>query len=103
MTGFFGAGGGMMILMVLTFIYGFSVHAAVGTSVLIMTFNALFGATSHFLVDQHIPFMEITFSGLGGLIGAVMAAIYANTISERKLSKTVGVVFIILGIISVVK
>lgn len=103
MTGFFGAGGGMMILMVLTFIYGFSVHAAIGTSVLIMTFNALFGATSHFLVDQHIPFMEITVSGFGGLIGAVMAAVYANAISEKKLSKAVGVVFIVLGIISVIR
>jgi len=93
----------MMILMVLTFIYGFSVHTAVGTSVLIMAFNATFGAASHFLVDQSIPLLEISISGLGGLIGGVMAAVYANAISEKKLSKAIGVVFILLGFISFIK
>ncbi|GAB6137526.1 sulfite exporter TauE/SafE family protein [Halanaerobaculum tunisiense] len=102
MTGFFGAGGGMMILMVLTFIYGFSIHVAVGTSVLIMTFNALLGSISHFIVNQHIPYFEVLVSGFGGLIGAVMAAVYANTISEKNLSKIVGGIFVILGIISVI-
>ena len=103
MTGFFGAGGGMMILMILTFIYGFSVHTAVGTSVLIMAFNATLGAASHFIVEQNIPLMEVGISSLGGLIGAVMAAVYANDISEQKLSKSVGIIFVILGIISVMK
>jgi hypothetical protein len=102
MTGFFGAGGGMMILIVLTFIYGFSVHAAIGTSVLIMTFNALFGASSHFMVEQNIPILEVLISGVGGLIGAIMAAVYANTISEKSLSKVIGVAFILLGIVSVI-
>ena len=103
MTGFFGAGGGMMILMVLTFIYGFSVHTAVGTSVLIMTFNALLGAGSHFFVAQHIPYSEVLISGLGGLIGAILAANYANLISEKRLSKVIGGVFIILGLVSVIQ
>ncbi|MFN2364515.1 MAG: sulfite exporter TauE/SafE family protein [Halarsenatibacteraceae bacterium] len=101
MTGIFGAGGGIMILMVLTFIYGFSVHLAVGTSVLIMTFNALAGSISHFIFEAHFPVMEVMVSGAGGLIGALMAAIFANLISERRLSKIIGLVFVILGIISV--
>ncbi len=100
MTGFFGAGGGMMILLVLTFIYGFSVHAAVGTSVLIMTFNALSGGISHFFVAQHLPLFEILISGIAGFIGAFMAARYANEISEEMLSDSVGIIFTLLGVIS---
>ena len=42
--GFVGAGGGMMMLLVLTSFMGFPLKKAVGTSVFIMTFTALVGA-----------------------------------------------------------
>lgn len=101
MTGIFGAGGGMMILMVLAFIFGYPVHMAVGTSVLIMTFSALSGSISHFILEQHIPIKDIIITGIGAYLGAIMASAYANKISEEKLSKVIGFVFIILGLISV--
>lgn len=41
--GFIGAGGGMMMLFVLTTFLGYSLHMAVGTSVFIMAFTALTG------------------------------------------------------------
>ena len=46
--GFIGAGGGMMMLLILTSVLGYELKTAVGTSVLIMTFTALTGALSHF-------------------------------------------------------
>lgn len=96
-SGFFGAGGGIMILVILTFILEYKMHMAVGTSVLIMTFTALSGATGHFFFEQSIPYWELGISSAGAFIGAYFAAHYANLISEKKLSKAVGVVFIILG------
>ena len=36
----------------------------------------------------------------GGIIGAYIAANYANSVSEQKLAKIIGLTFIILGIIS---
>lgn len=97
MTGFFGAGGGVMILITLTFILEYKIHIAVGTSVLIMVFTALSGSLSHFAVEAHIPLIELTMAGIGGIIGAYMAAKYANLISEKRLSKMIGIVFILLA------
>ena len=48
--GFIGAGGGMMMLLVLTSVMGYELKTAVGTSVFIMTFTALTGAVSHFAI-----------------------------------------------------
>ena len=44
--GFVGAGGGMMMLLILTSVLGYELKTAVGTSVFIMTFTALPGAIS---------------------------------------------------------
>ena len=46
--GFVGAGGGMMMLLVLTSLLGYDLKTAVGTSVFIMTFTAFTGSVSHF-------------------------------------------------------
>lgn len=48
--GFVGAGGGMMMLLLLTSVLGYELKTAVGTSVFIMTFTALTGAISHFVM-----------------------------------------------------
>lgn len=48
--GFVGAGGGMMMLLILTSVLGYELKTAVGTSVFIMTFTALTGALSHFTI-----------------------------------------------------
>ena len=45
--GFVGAGGGMMMLLILTSVLGYELKTAVGTSVFIMTFTAFTGAVSH--------------------------------------------------------
>ncbi|MGM0410708.1 MAG: sulfite exporter TauE/SafE family protein [Bacillota bacterium] len=99
-SGFLGAGGGIMILVILTFVLEYKLHMAIGTSVLIMTFTALSGAGGHFFFEQSIPYWELAISSSGAFIGAYLAAHYANEISEKKLSKAIGVVFIILGGIS---
>lgn len=51
--GFVGAGGGMMLLFVLTSFLGYEMHMAVGTSVFIMAFTALTGGISHFAIGRH--------------------------------------------------
>ena len=58
--GFFGAGGGMMMLMVLTMVLGYELKTAVGTSVFVMTFSALTGAVSHFSLGD-MPSLSLLF------------------------------------------
>lgn len=97
--GFLGAGGGMMLLFVLTSILGYEVHMAVGTSVFIMAFTAFTGSISHFTIGS-IPdlpslFLCIVFT----LIWARIAAGIANKASAKTLNRVVGVVMILTSIV----
>ncbi len=96
--GIIGAGGGVMILLVLMFILGYQIHVAVGTSVLMMAFIALSGAVSHAYYGT-IPPYAVLIGCISGAIGARSAATFANLASEEKLGRVAGVVFLILGII----
>jgi hypothetical protein len=96
--GIVGAGGGVMILLILMLILGYQIHVAIGTSVLIMAFTALSGAVGHTLYG-HLPLYAALAGCIGGAIGAKSAATFANLASEEKLGRAVGVTFLVLGII----
>ncbi len=101
-SGIFGAGGGVMILIILVFILDYQIHTAIGTSVLIMMFTALSGAAGH-LYYGPFPIYAAVIGVAGGVIGAWSASKFANLSSEKRLAKIVGVVFLVLGIIMTVK
>ena len=67
--GFVGAGGGMMMLLILTSVLGYELKTAVGTSVFIMTFTALTGAISHFAIggapDWPVFWLCVVHAGVG--------------------------------------
>ncbi len=98
--GFTGAGGGAMILLVLTFILGYKIHIAVGTSVLMMALIAFSGALGHALFVE-IPWPVIVISCIGGAIGARSASIFANLTSEERLGRIAGGVFAVLGLMMI--
>lgn len=56
--GFVGAGGGMMMLLILTSVLGYELKTAVGTSVFIMAFTAFTGAASHFAIGWETGFFS---------------------------------------------
>lgn len=97
--GFIGAGGGMMMLLILTSVLGYELKTAVGTSVFIMTFTALTGAVSHFAIggipDITVWILCIVFT----LIWARIAAIFANKATPETLNRATGVILVILGIV----
>ncbi len=98
--GFVGAGGGMMMLMILTMVLGYELKTAVGTSVFIMTFTALTGAVSHFVIDSNTPdllvlILCIVFTLTFARIGAVIA----NKVSSKTLNRATGIILVTLGVI----
>ncbi len=97
--GFVGAGGGMMMLFVLTSFLGYQMHMAVGTSVFIMAFTALTGGISHFAIGG-IPDIACTvLCVLFTLIWARIAAKIANKASTKTLNRAVGIVMIITSVV----
>ncbi len=101
-AGVFGAGGGIMILLALILILDYNTHEAVGTSVFLMIFIALFGGIAHYI---YLPFsfLSLVVSGVGGIIGAVGSSKFANLIEEKTLNKIVSTVIILLGGLLVLK
>ena len=95
--GFVGAGGGMMMLLILTSVLGYELKTAVGTSVFIMTFAALTGAVSHFAIggmpDPLVWVLCVIFT----LIWARIAAVFANRAQPKTLNRATGVILVILG------
>lgn len=96
--GFIGAGGGMMMLLLLTSILGYELKTAVGTSVFIMTFTALTGAVSHFVIGGMPDLLCLLFCVLSTLLWARIAAKFANKASAVTLNRATGVVLAVLGI-----
>ena len=95
--GFVGAGGGMMMLLILTSVLGYELKTAVGTSVFIMTFTALTGAVSHFAIGGAPDPGVLLFCVLSTLLWARIAAKFANRAAPAVLNRATGVVLTVLG------
>ena len=95
--GFVGAGGGMMLLLLLTGILGYELKTAVGTSVFIMAFTAFTGAASHFAIGGMPDLWCLLFCVASTLLWARVAAKFANKASAVTLNRATGVVLTVLG------
>lgn len=95
--GFIGAGGGMMMLLILTSVLGYELKTAVGTSVFIMTFTAFTGAASHFAIGGAPDILCLVYCVLSTLLWARVAAKFANKAAPATLNRATGVVLAVLG------
>jgi uncharacterized membrane protein YfcA len=97
-TGLLGAGGGVMILLILVFVMQYEMHEGIGTSTLIMAFTAASGAIGH-AVSSSLPLQAAIYGAVGTVIGGRFAARFANRVNESVLSKVVGGVFAVLAVV----
>lgn len=97
--GFVGAGGGMMMLLILTSVLGYELKTAVGTSVFIMTFTAFTGAASHFAIGGAPDWPVFILCVIFTLLWARIAARFANKATPKTLNRATGVVLVVLGIV----
>ena len=97
--GFIGAGGGMMMLLILTSVLGYELKTAVGTSVFIMTFTALTGALSHFAIGGAPDWTVFALCVAFTLLWARIAAVFANKAEPKTLNRATGVVLVVLGVV----
>ena len=96
--GFVGAGGGMMMLLVLTMVLGYELKTAVGTSVFVMAFTAFTGAISHFAIGGMPNLWCLAVCVLSTLLWARIAARIANKANPLTLNRVVGVVLVVIGV-----
>jgi len=96
--GFIGAGGGMMMLLILTSVLGYELKTAVGTSVFIMAFTAFTGSMSHFAIGGAPNMWALVFCVFSTLLWARIAAKIANKASAKTLNRATGVILVVLGV-----
>lgn len=102
--GFAGAGGGMMMLLVLTSLLGYELKTAVGTSVFVMTFTALTGAASHFAIlyskEAVVPDLLTLLLCVGfTFVWARIASLLANRMKTKTMNVITGFVLVVLSIV----
>ena len=95
--GFVGAGGGMMLLLVLTSVLGYELKTAVGTSVFIMAFTAFTGAVSHFVIGGMPNVTLLILCIVFTLIFARIGAVFANKAKPIVLNRALGCVLAVIG------
>ena len=104
LTGFFGSGGGFMIVPILVLIFGTPIKTAVGTSLFIISLNSLSG----FANDIFLGNTPVEWSLLFGLasiatIGIFVGSMLSKRISGDKLKPIFGIFLLIMGIFIFVK
>lgn len=97
--GFVGAGGGMMMLLILTSVLGYELKTAVGTSVFIMAFTAFTGSVSHFAIGGAPDWTVLILCMVFTLLWARIAAVFANKATPKTLNRATGVILVILGLV----
>lgn len=100
--GFVGAGGGMMMLLVLTSVLGYELKTAVGTSVFIMAFTAFTGSLSHFIIGGIPDIKVLLYCIIFTFIWARIAALFANKASAIILNRAVGAVLVVLSTVIII-
>lgn len=100
-TGFFGSGGGMMMLIVFTAMLGYDRRTAVGTSTFIMTFTALIASVSHILIEPAILIEcwdYLLISIVTATAASLVSARFANRVKPKVVGYTTGAVLLVLGL-----
>ena len=103
-TGFFGSGGGMMMLIVFTAMLGYDRKTAVGTSTFIMTFTALIASVSHILIEPTIVLEcwdDLILAIVTATFFSMVSAWFANRVNGKIVGYVTGAILFVLGLVLV--
>jgi uncharacterized protein len=102
MTGFFGVGGGFLIVPALVLVLGFPMRLAIGTSLVIIAINSAAGATAHMgsgTVNLSLAALFI----IGGFVGASVGGRLAGRVDETQLSRAFAALVALVGLSLIVR
>jgi uncharacterized membrane protein YfcA len=101
LTGFFGVGGGFLIVPALALVLGMPMALAVGTSLVIIAINSVSGLAAHLGVGGFNAEVALLFIA-GGLLGGLLGGRLAGQVDERVLSRGFSVLVAVVGLYLVV-
>jgi hypothetical protein len=96
LSGFFGIGGGTILVPVLLFM-GYDIKTAIGISVVQMVFSSLYGSFLNFKKGT-LQFEMVLYIGAGGFVGALLSGWVVLALSSRTL-EFVFILFVMIALI----
>jgi uncharacterized protein len=97
-SGLFGAGGGLMFLLVLIIILKYPTRLAVGTSSLIMAMTATSG-TIGYALQGNVDFRTGIVIAIAAVASGLAGARIVNKVDEKILNRIVGTIFGVIGVV----
>lgn len=98
MTGFFGVGGGFVIVPSLALLLGLPTRQAVGTSLVVIVINCLAGLAGHLARGQHFEVTPLLVFAGAGFAATTVGAQLAGRWPAARLSKVFAVVVAGVGV-----
>lgn len=102
MTGFFGVGGGFLIVMVLVLALRFPMRLEAETSLVIIAINSAAGASAY-LSSGEIDFGLAVFFVIGGILGSMFGARAGGRVNEARLSQILAGMIAVIGIYLIIR
>ncbi len=96
-SGFFGVGGGLIIIPALVFFAGFSQHRATGTSLAILLLPVGLGAVIEYYRNGNVDIRAAAFASIAFFFSAWLAGRLAQRINPAYLKMAFGVFTMIMG------
>lgn len=95
LAGFFGVGGGIIMVPALVYLYGFSQHQAQGMSLTAMLLPVgIFGVIKYYKINP-FPIKSALWIGFGILFGTFLGAMLVQYMTPKQLRVGFGVLMII--------
>ncbi|RYG66078.1 sulfite exporter TauE/SafE family protein [bacterium] len=96
-AGFFGIGGGLIIVPSLVYILGFPQHKATGTSLAILLLPLGAGAVYEYWKQDNVDFKAAAVVGILLALGAWIGGKYANQMKGPALQMAFGIFAVVMG------
>lgn len=101
-SGLLGIGGGALMVPILHLAMNFPMHITVATSMFIMIFTSMSGATTHFSLGNVRADYAI-FLSIGVIFGAQLGTYLSKRISGKNLRRIFGVVLLLISVRMILK
>lgn len=97
-SGFFGIGGGVIVIPILVYFFGLSQHTAQGTSLAALLLPVSIFAVLKYQEQGEVKITMAIFIAIGLLLGAYFGAVAVHHVSDPSLKKIFGLLLLAASI-----
>jgi len=103
LTGFFGVGGGFVVVPALVLALGFTMPVAVGTSLLVIAINSTSALLSRMGQGVHLDWLLIGVFTLAAIVGSLLGGRLATRVRPQRLTAAFTVLLVAVALYTAVR